>query len=96
MPEPPTEPVHLVWRRQKAKKALHLHPLKEEKQLADEIASTKLALKYEGSNRAVLVFVRKVEDADKIVKKLPKGCTQQLTGNLRGLERERMADPRNE
>ena len=96
LPEPPTEPVHLVWRRQKAKKALHLHPLKEEKQLADEIANANLALKFEGSNGAVLVFVRKVEDADKIVKKLPKGYTQQLTGTLRGLERERMANPRNE
>src|SRR5665213_595282 len=93
LPEPPTEPVHLVWRRQKAKKALSLHPLTDEKQLADEIV--KRALKYKDSKQAVLIFVRKVEDADKIVKKLPKGCTQQLTGTLRGLERNRMADPRN-
>jgi len=95
LPKRPTEPVHFVWRRQKAKKALSLHPLKDEKQLADEIVNVKHALKYKDSKQAVLIFVRKVEDADKIVKKLPKGCTQQLTGTLRGLERNRMADPRN-
>ena len=42
----------------------------------------------------MLVFVRKVDDVEKIVKKLPKGSVQQLTGTLRGLERDRMADPR--
>ena len=88
LPDPPTEPVHFVWRRQRAKKTLSLHPLKDEKQLADEIVTH--ALKYKDSKQAVLIFVRKVEDADKIVKKLPKGCTQQLTGTLRGLERNRM------
>ena len=38
---------------------------------------------------AVLVFVRKVEDVEKVVKKLPKDSTvQSLIGTLRGLERD--------
>ena len=73
-----------VRKRIEAKKAIHLHENKDEKKLADEIAD--LALKHESSGRAVLVFVRKVDDVDKVVKKLPKGSFEQLTGTLRGLE----------
>lgn len=86
IPNPPTEPIHHVWRRQKAKKVVHLHENQDEEKLADEIAD--LALKHKDSCRAVLVFVRKVEDVEKIVKKLPKDSTVQLTGTLRGLERD--------
>ena len=95
LPEPPTEPIHFVWRRQRARKAITLHKLDDEKKdLADMIA--KLAQAEHTKDRAVLVFVRKVDDVEKIVKQLPKGTTQQLTGTLRGLERDRMADPRME
>jgi CRISPR-associated endonuclease/helicase Cas3 len=75
-----------VKERIEAKKAIHLHENKDEKKLADEIAE--LALKHQGSDRAVLVFVRKVDDVDKVVKKLPKDSCEQLTGTLRGLERD--------
>ena len=47
-----------------------------------------LALKHKDSGQAVLVFVRTVEDVEKVVKKLPKDSTEQLTGTLRGLERD--------
>jgi CRISPR-associated endonuclease/helicase Cas3 len=79
-----------VQRRIGAKKVIHLHENKDEKKLADEIAE--LALKHKGSGRdvAVLVFVRKVDDVDKIVKKLPKDAYEQLTGTLRGLERDNL------
>ncbi len=86
IPKPPIEPIHHVWRRQKAKKTVRLHKNKDEKKLADEIAE--LALKHQDSGRAVLIFVRKVDDVDKVVKKLPKGSFEQLTGTLRGLERD--------
>lgn len=86
IPDPPTELIHHVWRRQKAKKALELHEIENENELAEEIAG--LALKYKDSERAVLVFVRKVEDVEKVIKKLPKNSTEQLTGTLRGLERD--------
>ena len=94
LPEHPTEPIHFVWRRQRAKKAIHLHENSDEKKLADEIAD--VALKFKDSTRAILVFVRKVEDVEKIVAKLrsAKQATQQLTGTLRGLERDQLVkDP---
>jgi CRISPR-associated endonuclease/helicase Cas3 len=83
IPDPPTEPIHHVWRRQKAKKALECHEIEDESQLAEKIV--RLAKDREG---AVLAFVRKIEDVEKIVKKLPKGSTEPLTGTLRGLERD--------
>jgi CRISPR-associated endonuclease/helicase Cas3 len=83
IPRPPTEPIHHVWGRQKAEKALVCHEIEDENQLADKIAD--LAKERRG---AVLVFVRKVEHVEKIVKKLPEGSTEQLTGTLRGLERD--------
>lgn len=86
IPNPPTKPIHHVWRRQRAKKALELHEIADEKQLAEKIAE--LPLKHKGSGLAILVFMRKVEDVEKVVKKLPKKSTEQLTGTLRGLERD--------
>jgi CRISPR-associated endonuclease/helicase Cas3 len=84
-----------VRRRIEAKKALRLYETKDEKKLADEIADLALKL-HKDSERAVLVFVRRVEDVEKVVAKLRKErqSVQQLTGTLRGLERDRMADPR--
>jgi CRISPR-associated endonuclease/helicase Cas3 len=78
----------VVKQRINAKKAIYLIPNKDEKKLAEEVAE--LALKYKDADSApaVLVFVRKVDDVDKITKKLPKDSFEQLTGTLRGLERD--------
>lgn len=86
LPDPPEKPLHFVWRRLKAKKALRLHENKDRNKLAEEIAA--LALEHKGSDRAVLVFARKIVDVGKIVKKLPKDSTERLTGTLRGRERD--------
>ena len=75
-----------VRNRINAKKAIHLHENKDEKKLAEEIAD--LALKYKDAGRAVLVFVRRVDDVDKVTKKLPANSFEKLTGTLRGLERD--------
>lgn len=83
-----------VTKRIEAKKAISLHELDDEKKLADRIAE--IAQGGHTKGRALLVFVRKLDDVERIVKQLPKGATQQLTGTLRGLERDRMADPRRE
>lgn len=83
-----------VLKRIESKKLLALHMLEDEKKLAETI--TRLAKGDHTPDRAVLVFVRKVDDVEKIVNLLPKGTAQQLTGTLRGLERDRMADPRSE
>ena len=83
-----------VKKRVLAKKTIVLHPLTDEKQLVDQILE--IAESSTMKNRAVIIFVRRVDDVEKIVKQLPKGSTQQLTGTLRGYERDRMADPRKE
>jgi len=85
IPNPATEPIHYVWQRQNAKKAITLHEIEDEK-LVDEIVE--LALEHKDLARAVLVFLRTVEDVEKVAKKLPKNSTEQLTGTLRGLERD--------
>lgn len=79
-----------VKERIEAKKKIHLIENKDEKKLAEEIAD--LALKHKDSGRAVIVFVRKVDDIDKIVKKLPKDSFEQLTGTLRGKERDALVE----
>lgn len=77
-----------VQRRVNAKKQLHLVENHVENKLAEEIAE--LALKYKAAESApaVLVFVRRVKDVDKVIKKLPRDSYEQLTGTLRGLERD--------
>src|SRR5439155_233048 len=62
----------------------------EKKQLADELAE--LTLAHKDSGRAILVFVRTVDDLGKVVSKLPKGQTCQLTGTMRGYERDKLID----
>jgi CRISPR-associated endonuclease/helicase Cas3 len=79
-----------VKKRIDAKKLLCLHENTDENKLADRIAEK--ALEFKDSKRAVMVFVRKVDDAAKIAKKLPKGQLRQLTGTLRGLERDMLVD----
>ncbi len=78
----------VVRQRITAKKEMHLHENRDEKKLADEIGD--LALEHKGSDRAVLILVRKVDDVGKIVARLnkEKQQVQQLTGTLRGLERD--------
>ena len=80
-----------VKKRLYAKKAIHIHSLKDAKKLADQIAD--LAIAHEDSNRAVLVFVRTVEDVVKVRDKLDKESQQviTLTGTMRGKERDELA-----
>jgi CRISPR-associated endonuclease/helicase Cas3 len=97
IPDQPTEPVHVVWRRLKARKALQfVSVLDEKREMADKIASLVLEDKFRLSGRAILIFVQTVESVEKLFAKLDKEKqqVQQLTGTLRGLERDRMADPR--
>jgi CRISPR-associated endonuclease/helicase Cas3 len=86
IPDPPTEPIHHVWLRQKAKKTIYLHTNEDDSKLADQIA--RLALAHKDSGQAVLVFLRTVEDVERVSSKLPKEATERLTGTLRGLERD--------
>ena len=78
------DPLRVVWKRTHAKKALRLH--EESKGLPDELAT--LALEYENSGCAILVFVHSVDDLEKTASLLPKVRTQRLTGTMRGFERD--------
>ncbi len=96
IPDPPTEPIHHVWRRLKARKSLRLHQAPADK-VADQIA--KLALQHKDSNVAVLIYVRTIEDVLKVCDKLthkkngvPHDHVQQLTGTMRGCERDQLVE----
>jgi CRISPR-associated endonuclease/helicase Cas3 len=75
-----------VRKRIRASKTVRLHENQDAKKLPDEIGN--LVIGHKDSGDAVLVFVRKVDDVEKIVKKLPAGSVEQLTGTMRGLERD--------
>ena len=80
-----------VDKRINAKKTIRWKDIQDESKLADEIVT--LALTHKDARRAVLVFVRKVDDVKKIVPKLEKGGkVRQLTGTLRGKERDELVD----
>jgi CRISPR-associated endonuclease/helicase Cas3 len=82
-----------VRKRLGATKRLHLATLKDAKKPAAELATKALAFKDSG--RAVLVFARSVEAVQLIVEALKKDKVEkhveQLTGTLRGLERDALA-----
>lgn len=88
-PEDEADPC--VARRLRAPKRLVLHPIDDEKQLAEEL--TKLALARRGSGRAVLVFARSVEVVQRVAEALEKQklATVVLTGTMRGKERDELA-----
>jgi CRISPR-associated endonuclease/helicase Cas3 len=97
IPDPPTKPIHHLWRRLKATKSLYLHAIDDEKTLADKMAE--LALKHKDANAAVLVFLRTIDDVNKVRDKLidkkngvPSGHVQQLTGTMRGYERDQLVN----
>ena len=76
-----------VRQRLRAPKRLHLHAIATDKELPDKLAE--LALAHRDSGRAVLIFVRTVDAANKVAsalrKQSPLVCV--LTGTMRGKER---------
>ncbi|MDR0967121.1 MAG: type I-U CRISPR-associated helicase/endonuclease Cas3, partial [Myxococcales bacterium] len=77
-----------VARRLCATKRLTLKAIEDEKKLPDAVFAR--ALKFKSSGRAVLVFLRTVENVSTVAKALKeqKQTVQVLTGTLRGLERD--------
>jgi len=81
----------VVSQRIHAKKNLYFHEVTNEKaDLAAELIVR--ALSHKDTGRAILVFVRLVDDLGKVVAKLPKDQTRQLTGTMRGYERDKLID----
>src|SRR5207249_7971607 len=73
IPDPPEEPLHVVWRRLKAPKKIIFHNLESEKeQLPGRILDLCLDNRFVESGRAILIFVRSVENAEKTVARLRK------------------------
>ena len=93
LPTPPTEPVHVVWQRLKAKKAVEFHAVNRDN-VARDIGQ--LALRHKNSRKTVLIFVRLIEDVEKIRQALKKDVDEAqvrtLTGTLRGFERDELAN----
>jgi CRISPR-associated endonuclease/helicase Cas3 len=90
-----SESLRTVWKRIMAKKGTHFYGV-ERSELANKIG--RIALRHKEFGKAVLVFVRTIEDVKTIQgiltdKKdgVPANQVQMLTGTLRGLERDRLA-----
>lgn len=95
VPEKLTEPVHHAWRRLHAKKHLHLVAVVDEKkELAEKIATLALEERFKNSGRTIVIFVQAVNDVQKIMDRLAKAkqAREQLTGTMRGLERDRLRE----
>lgn len=100
--ERPNQPIRYVWQRMKAKKALGFKPANRDS-VAKVIGETARS-KWATSGNAVLVFVRTIDDVKTVFAALTdkrnggveQNQVQVLTGTLRGLERDRMANPREE
>lgn len=97
LPEKPTEPKHFVWQRLKSKKGLKFHPVKR-----DSVATAigEMARdQWKDSGKAILIFVRTIDDvmevtgvlADKKKGGVSADQVRQLTGTMRGLERDALA-----
>jgi CRISPR-associated endonuclease/helicase Cas3 len=80
-----------VKERFEARKGIVFHSVEDEKGIPDKIAG--LALEHKDSGQAIIVFLRKLDDIDKVVDRLRrnKQNVQVLTGTLRGLERDELA-----
>ncbi len=102
-PEPPFQlteaelngEVPVVSDRLFAKKGLRFHSVADERSVRDEVVQRALgeANCHRNSGQAILVFVRKVDDVKHVVdallkKKVPTENIGQLTGTLRGYERD--------
>lgn len=87
-------PIHCVWRRLRAAKRINFHRNADEKKLAEQVADLALE-KFKDRESTVLIYLRKVEDVERTVEKLRRAKqqdVQQLTGTLRGLERDHLID----
>ena len=85
-----SEPLREVWKRTSAKKGAAFHPVNDEAAIPDKVLE--LAKAHEDTGQAILVFLRKVDDVEKLADRLPKGRTQSLTGTMRGYERDRLVN----
>ena len=82
----------VVKQRIEAKKALAFHFVDDEGTINEAISTRARKLAEQHPDSAILVYVRRVDDVEKIVKALPSDRTLQLTGTLRGKERDELVE----
>jgi CRISPR-associated endonuclease/helicase Cas3 len=82
-----------VHKRFEARKGIAFHAIDDEKSTPME--AIRLALKHKDGGQPILVFLRKLDDVEKVAgalcKAVGKDQVQTLTGTMRGLERNAMA-----
>lgn len=82
-----------VRKRFEASKGIAFHPIDDEK--STPIEAIQLALEHKDGGEAILVFLQKLDDVQKVAGALRKAVgedqVQTLTGTMRGLERNAMA-----
>jgi CRISPR-associated endonuclease/helicase Cas3 len=83
----------IVKKRVTARKGLAFHAVPDGRAIADKVAE--LALLHQDSGQRILVFLRSLDDVDRVAVRLQTatavGQVQLLTGTLRGLERDALA-----
>lgn len=81
----------VAGKRLNARKWLDFHPVQDDKHIAGKVVE--LAMTFKDCGKALLIFLRRLEDVEKVAadlrKKIP--AVQTLTGTLRGFERDSMA-----
>jgi CRISPR-associated endonuclease/helicase Cas3 len=93
------EPLHVAWCRLRAKKKLTIVSAADEKQVVPAIVELAHQRRQEFPDSRIIVFVRTVDAVTEVrnglrSKKIPAENISALTGTMRGLERNRQADPR--
>ncbi|MHB9048795.1 MAG: type I-G CRISPR-associated helicase/endonuclease Cas3g [Pirellulales bacterium] len=97
IPKDAPVPLQVVWKRLTAKKRLAFRkPESEKEKVAAHIGKIAKTYANDHPGDRILVFVSSLEDHTVVCKALKGENVQVLTGTMRGLERDRMADPRKE
>ncbi|MFZ3048777.1 MAG: type I-U CRISPR-associated helicase/endonuclease Cas3, partial [Desulfatirhabdiaceae bacterium] len=81
-----------VNKRINARKGIFFHQVKDEKEISNKVVQ--LAKSFANSGQAILIYLRKVVDVNKVADLLRKTAPEKvatLTGTLRGWERDKLA-----
>lgn len=96
IPAGTSQPLEIAWKRLTAPKGIQFHEVATAKDVASRIADLALSDEFKNSGQPILIFVRKIEMVRLIVSRLSeaKQNFEELTGTIRGLERDRLVEKR--
>lgn len=78
----------VIKRRINARKVISLHSAADPGEVIKKVLD--IAESYHPFGQNILIFLRTVEAVERVVSQLPEPATEQLTGTLRGLERDNL------